>query len=100
MLVSAASLIEYFFEIIDPFSINKQGDDVGEKYRTGIYSENQHHLDEANIYIDNRTDHKLIVVEVKPLENYVRSAAEHQDRLDKFPEDYCHIPKKQLTKYI
>ena len=46
-IISVEKLIAYFFEIIDPFSINKQGDDVGEKYRTGIYSENCEHLVKA-----------------------------------------------------
>ncbi len=34
----------YLFEIIDPYSVNKQGEDVGEKYRTGVYSQNEQHL--------------------------------------------------------
>ncbi|MGL5249650.1 MAG: peptide-methionine (S)-S-oxide reductase, partial [Enterovibrio sp.] len=40
-IISVTQLIELFFEIIDPFSINKQGNDVGPKYRTGIYSEDE-----------------------------------------------------------
>ena len=35
--VSVARLVEYLFEIIDPYSLNKQGPDIGKKYRTGIY---------------------------------------------------------------
>ena len=42
--VSLNKLFDYFFEIIDPYSINKQGDDVGPKYRTAIYSKNQSHM--------------------------------------------------------
>ncbi|PTI66613.1 peptide-methionine (S)-S-oxide reductase, partial [Staphylococcus shinii] len=37
--------------------------------------------------------------EVLPLTNYVKSATEHQDRLSRFPNDYCHIPKKLMAKY-
>ncbi|NBI56077.1 hypothetical protein EIZ48_26575 [Photobacterium alginatilyticum] len=36
-VVSVEQLMDYFFEIIDPYSTNKQGDDIGEKYRTGVY---------------------------------------------------------------
>lgn len=98
-VVTFERLMEYFFEIIDPYSINKQGDDVGEKYRTGVYSEERHHLEAAKIFINKRTDASRIAVEVLPLTNYVRSAEEHQDRLTRCPDDYCHIPKELLNKY-
>lgn len=98
-VVTIKELMEYFFEIIDPYSLNKQGQDVGKKYRTGVYSENPKHLNEAKTFINEREDRNRIVVEVLPLTNYVRSAEEHQDRLDRFPDDYCHIPKELLNKY-
>ena len=97
--VSVEELINLFFEIIDPYSVNKQGNDIGKKYRTGVYSENKSHLEQAKKYICARDDANQIVVEILPLKNYVRSADEHQDRLDKFPDDYCHIPKLLLEKY-
>ena len=98
-VVSVYELMNYFFEIIDPYSLNKQGEDVGKKYRSGVYSENERHLKEAKEYIEKRDNKKRIVVEVLPLTNYVRSAEEHQDRLEKYPNDYCHIPKALLNKY-
>lgn len=97
--VSVAQLAEYFFEIIDPYSLNKQGIDVGEKYRTGMYSEDPRHLDEARAFIEAHNDAERIVVEVKPLSRYVRSADEHQDRLDRCPGDYCHVPAELLAKH-
>ncbi|MDW0115300.1 peptide-methionine (S)-S-oxide reductase [Sporosarcina saromensis] len=98
-IVTISDLMNYFFEIIDPYSLNKQGQDVGEKYRTGVYSENPEHLKEAKKFIVEREDWNRIVVEVLPLTNYVRSAEEHQDRLTRCPNDYCHIPDELLTKY-
>jgi len=98
-LVTVKELMDYFFEIIDPYSMNKQGEDVGEKYRTGIYSEDIRHLEEAKAYLSKRRDYDRIVVEVLPLTNFVRSAEEHQDRLTRCPDDYCHIPKEILNKY-
>lgn len=98
-LVTIEELVTYLFEVIDPYSINKQGDDIGEKYRTGVYSENPEHLKLVEALIQKREDYDLIDVEVLPLENYVKSAEEHQDRLDKYPDDYCHIPKDLLKKY-
>ncbi len=97
--VSITQLLDYFFEIIDPYSINRQGDDVGEKYRTGVYSRDLKHLEEVKHYIAARPDAAKIAVEIKALSNYVKSADEHQDRLTLHPDDYCHIPLDLLHKY-
>ncbi|MFW8648512.1 peptide-methionine (S)-S-oxide reductase [Vibrio diabolicus] len=97
--VSVETLIGYLFEIIDPHSVNKQGEDVGEKYRTGVYSQNEQHLAIAKAFIAARPDADKIAVEVLPLMNYVPSDDEHQDRLTRFPNDYCHIPLDLLHKY-
>ncbi len=97
--VSVNALIAYFFEIIDPYSINKQGQDVGKKYRTGIYSQHHSHLKIAIQHIANRNDADRVVVEILELINYVKSEEEHQERLTRFPNDYCHIPQKVLHKY-
>ncbi|WP_064662561.1 peptide-methionine (S)-S-oxide reductase [Pseudoalteromonas sp. MQS005] len=97
--VTLNELIGYFFEIIDPYSINKQGNDVGEKYRTAIFSQDSNHLNIARDYISQRDDAKKIAVQVAPLTNYVPSDPEHQDRLTNHPDDYCHIPLDLLHKY-
>lgn len=96
---SVTKLMEDFFLIIDLYSLNQQGIDVGEKYRTGVYSKNPKHLEQAEVFINKRTDKDKIMVEVKPLINYVRSADEHQDYLDRHPDDYCHIPNDLMRKY-
>ena len=97
--VSVSRLIEYLFEIIDPYSINEQGHDIGKKYRTGMYSRSEVHLNEAKQWIKSQKDADLIAVEVLPLTNYVPSDPEHQDRLTRCPEDSCHLPKSLLHKY-
>jgi len=97
--VNVMELIGYFFEIIDPYSINKQGNDIGQKYRTGIYSNQSSHLKVTSEFIARRDDANKVVVEILPLTNYVKSDEEHQERLTRFPDDYCHIPKKILHKY-
>ena len=91
--------MEYLFEIIDPYSINQQGPDIGEKYRTGVYSKTEAHLNEAKQWISSRKDSDRIAVEVLPLTNYIPSDPEHQDRLTRCPEDACHLPKSLLHKY-
>lgn len=97
--VSITELMNFLFEIIDPYSLNQQGEDIGLKYRTGVYSYHSAHLEEAKAYINSRNDVESIVVEVLPVTNYLRSADEHQDRLDKYPNDYCHIPNVLMNKY-
>jgi peptide-methionine (S)-S-oxide reductase len=98
-LTTVAQLLTCFFEVIDPYSLNKQGEDVGFKYRTGIYSKNPEHLEIVKKFISSRADAEKIVVEVLPLTQYVKSAEEHQDRLERYPDDYCHIPLELLYKY-
>ncbi|MCK6265678.1 peptide-methionine (S)-S-oxide reductase [Vibrio sp. ZSDE26] len=98
-VVSVEQLMEYLFEIIDPYSINQQGEDIGEKYRTGVYSTNVQHLQLASKFIQSRIDAHRIAIEVLPLSNYVKSDEEHQDRLTLRPNDYCHIPQNILHKY-
>lgn len=98
-IVSVSQLMGYLFEIIDPYSLNRQGEDVGEKYRTGFYSREALHLAEAELFLRNRVDWDKIRVEVLPLTNFLPSAEEHQDRLERCPDDYCHIPREILNKY-
>jgi len=99
--ISVTQLVEYLFEIIDPYSVNKQGQDVGKKYRTGVYSEVPEHLDEARSYINARLDSDKIALEILPLTNFVASDEEHQHRLSRHQEDHylCHIPWELLHKY-
>ena len=108
-VVSMEDLIHCFLEIIDPYSINQQGKDIGEKYRTGIYSNHQNNLLRAKKYIqkiEQTLNHKnktvkKIAIEILPLTNFIPSDAEHQDRLTLHPNDYtyCHIPIDILHKY-
>lgn len=100
-LTSVTALVGHLFEIIDPYSVNKQGVDVGEKYRTGVYSTEAKHLAEAERYIASREDAERIAVEVLPLTHYVASDDTHQHHLSHFPEDHhlCHIPWDLLHKY-
>ncbi len=96
---SVPGLMTELFEIIDPYSVNQQGDDIGEKYRTGVYSLQAVHLEQAKAFINDRSDKARIVVEVLPLSNFVKSDPEHQDRLLRCPGDYCHISAELLSKY-
>lgn len=101
-IISTKRLIELFFEIIDPTTLNKQGNDVGVQYRTGIYYENnsQYSIIEKEVENLELKYDEDIVLEVKPIKNFYRAEEYHQDYLDKNPNGYCHIPKSKLTQKI
>lgn len=91
--VSLQELLEHYFRIIDPTSVNKQGNDRGRQYRTGIYYTNRNDkliIDEIIRQKQGLYDEK-IAVEVEPLNNFVLGEDYHQDYLDKNPGGYCHI---------
>ncbi|CAI8312492.1 MAG: Peptide methionine sulfoxide reductase MsrA/MsrB 1 [Opitutia bacterium UBA7350] len=97
--VSVVQLIAYLFEIIDPYSLNQQGPDIGPQYRTGVYSRDPAHLEAAGQFIEAREDASKIALEIAPLTHYLKSAPEHQDRLSRCPDDSCHLPRELLHKY-
>ncbi len=101
-VVSTSRLINLFFEIIDPLAINKQGNDVGVQYRTGIYWQTnaQEKLIEKEIDKLSQRLGAKVMVEVLPLNNFYRAEEKHQNYLDKNPNGYCHIPKSMLEKTI
>ena len=92
-LVDLRTLLGYYFRIIDPTSLNKQGNDQGVQYRTGIYYSDTSDLEVINKVIEKEQERYSngIVVEVLPLIHYYLAENYHQDYLDKNPNDYCHI---------
>jgi peptide methionine sulfoxide reductase msrA/msrB len=86
-------LLELFYEVIDPVSVNRQGNDVGTQYRTGIYYTDPAEravVDRSIAALQERYD-RPIAVEVAPLSNYFSAEGYHQDYLEKNPGGYCHI---------
>ena len=92
-IVSLEKLLEYLYYIIDPFSINKQGNDRGRQYRTGIYSTDSNDIEFAQEFLSKKQNEsdKEIQVEVETLKNFVIAEGYHQDYLEKNPTGYCHI---------
>jgi peptide methionine sulfoxide reductase msrA/msrB len=91
--VSLKTLLDYYFKVIDPTSINQQGNDRGQQYRTGIYYTSEADLPVIQSKIDEVASKftKPIVVEVTPLRQYYLAEDYHQDYLEKNPNGYCHI---------
>ncbi|ANE36267.1 bifunctional (RS)-methionine sulfoxide reductase A/B [Campylobacter iguaniorum] len=99
-VISFEEILAHYFRIINPFSLNKQGNDVGVQYRTGIYYKNlalRADIDRFMAYEQGKTD-KKIVVEVEMLKNYILAEDYHQKYLDKNPNGYCHIDLELAKK--
>ena len=93
--ISLTALLEYYFMVIDPLSVNRQGNDTGIQYRTGIYYTDADQLAEAReVYeSEEKKAGEKLAVELKPLENFFTAEEYHQKYLVKNPDGYCHIPK-------
>lgn len=95
--IDLTEILLYYFKVIDPTSLNKQGSDIGNQYRTGIYYTDVKQIDEIKkvIEVEQKKYKKDIVVEVLPLENFYKAEEYHQDYLKKNPTGYCHINLKE-----
>ena len=88
--ISLEKLLELLLRVINPYSENKQGEDEGLQYRTGVYYlDNKEEVVIKNYFSKNlRSDYK---VEVLPLKKFYLAEEYHQDYLNKNPSGYCHI---------
>lgn len=87
-------LVRMFFKAIDPTSLNRQGEDVGTRYRTGIYYTDAEELPCIKKIYDEigRQYESPLVVELEPLKNFYRAEDYHQDYLENNQDGYCHLP--------
>lgn len=101
-LISTEQLLDGFFKVVDPTSINRQGNDRGSQYRSGIY-----YVDEADKAIAEsaaaRQKEKYkdpVVTEILPLNQFYLAEDYHQNYLDKNPGGYCHINLNAADEFI
>ena len=99
-VVSLREVLLYYFRVIDPLSVNQQGNDRGRQYRTGIY-----YIEEADLPTINTVvrEQELLIgrkiaVEVEKLRHYILAEDYHQDYLKKNPGGYCHIDVRDAEK--
>lgn len=94
--VSLDTILELYFMTIDPTSVDRQGNDVGTQYRTGIYYTDPSQLPpiEVAMRAESERYREPIVVEVAPIETFYPAEEYHQAYLDKNPGGYCHIPRR------
>lgn len=95
---SYRDLLEFFFQIHDPTTKNRQGNDIGMSYRSAIYYESE---EQKRTALDTIADVEAsglwpgkVVTEVQPVGPFWQAEPEHQDYLEKYPDGYtCHFPR-------
>ncbi len=96
--LSLDKLLDLYFLVIDPLSVNKQGGDEGVQYRTGVYYTDGDQLPvlRAAFAREERKAGAPLAVELLPLQNFFPAEDYHQKYLEKNPGGYCHIPQSKL----
>ncbi|MBO7403987.1 MAG: peptide-methionine (S)-S-oxide reductase MsrA [Clostridia bacterium] len=97
-VISLTELLDDYFLVIDPLSVNRQGEDEGVQYRTGIYYDDESLLPEIRARVAKEAERlgQPLAVEVLPLENFYEAEEYHQKYLEKHPGGYCHIPGSMM----
>lgn len=98
--VSLDALLMAYFYVIDPTVKNRQGNDQGSQYQTGVYytSEKAREAVERIAAIE-RSRSSSFVVETGPLLNFYPAEEYHQNYLEKNPGGYCHIPREEIELF-
>lgn len=97
-LTSYRHLLEFFFQIHDPTTVDRQGNDMGASYRSAIYYVDE---DQKAVALDTIADIEAsgiwpgkVVTQVEPVGDFWNAEPEHQDYLERFPNGYtCHFPR-------
>jgi len=92
-IISLDKILSYFWKVIDPTSLNKQGGDMGSQYRTGIYYVDESDLTAIKASVDKEQNNynNIIVTELESLKYFYPAEEYHQKYLQKNPNGYCHI---------
>ncbi len=92
--INLETILFAFFRVIDPTVLNRQGNDVGSQYQTGIYyiDDESRKIVEKVVEIEKKRFSKFCV-EIKPLKNFYKAEEYHQKYLVKNPTGYCHVNK-------
>lgn len=98
--ISLATLLQRFYQIIDPTSLNRQGPDRGTQYRCAVYYVTAADLPviQESLAVLQRRYAQPLVVEVAPLRQFYPAETYHQRYLDKNPGGYCHISPVLFAK--
>lgn len=97
-MISYRKILEFFFQIHDPSTLNRQGNDTGMSYRSAIYYTDDHQHQEALRTIKDVDSSGIwpgkVVTEVEAVGDFWEAEPEHQDYLERLPSGYtCHFPR-------
>ncbi|AYD01913.1 peptide-methionine (S)-S-oxide reductase MsrA [Neorhizobium sp. NCHU2750] len=100
--ISYRDLLEFFFQIHDPSTLNRQGNDLGTSYRSAIFYTNEEQKAVAEETIADVDASGIwpgkVVTEVTPAGDFWEAEPEHQDYLERYPNGYtCHFPRQNWT---
>ena len=98
--IGTEKLLDFYFDVIDPLSVNRQGHDEGVQYRTGVFYADEAQLPairEVYAREEEKAGQKLAVV-VEPLKNFYSAEEYHQKYLEKNPGGYCHVPESYFHR--
>ena len=92
-LITEERLTDLFLQAIDPLSLNRQGEDAGTRYRTGVYYVGEDQIPGIRTALDRCAAAlgQPLAVELCPLAKFYRAEEYHQDYLEKNPGGYCHL---------
>ena len=101
-IINFEKVLKHFFRIIDPTQINRQGNDLGVQYRSGIYYYDEEDSVEALSFIEGlkKVYKKPIQTRVLMASKFYEAEAYHQKYLDRNPNGYCHINLNLLKEEI
>ncbi len=99
--ISLEEILNQFFDIIDPTTLNKQAFDIGTQYRSGVYyiDDEDESVIKEKIKSISKNYMRPIVTEVEKLKNFYPAEDYHQKYLDKHPGGYCHINLSKAIQY-
>jgi len=91
--ITLEKLLEHFLRFVNPFSLNRQGHDVGKQYRSGVYVDSDADVERVNTYLKSyfKDDYNRVQIKVKIKNDYDLAEMYHQKYLDKNPGGYCHV---------
>ena len=92
-IITLDEILENFFKIIDPYSKNRQGADIGTQYRTGIYWQEESQKNTVLNFLKSkqRKSSRRIAVEARQILNFYPAESYHQKYLERNPQGYCHV---------
>jgi methionine-S-sulfoxide reductase len=97
--IGLEKILKAFFMVIDPTLVNRQGNDIGIQYRTGIYWADDDSAEKVRKFVSRISDsYPEFHTELMPLSNFTKAEDKHQKYLDNNPMGYCHISRAVMDE--